>query len=442
MIRYMKRLWLAASCAVAVAGLPTVAVAGTNTISILTNTIAALPSCASYTVKGTCFFLRCRLTGCVILSSIRVAHYVPDAIVSTYNEPALHPWDDIGKPVAATLNIAGTAMLGVPFADSSANTHDEHQPITNFKGADAIGNPAGMLAYLLAGNGWPDIPVRFAIPSYTELANFPSQELPKIVNAWGSVPSDMYNSLLEDARKLAKAPGQVASYVSTASNVFSGITSASGLLSGGLDAASLGVKALDLAGIDLGPLMDLANLASSLSGLSPVSAALFCPGSASAFTLHFQSELDSLFWRGVVPVEILYPDSWVPGRNEVSQGSGNTWGSVYPRTGELVQANPVKNSAVIATRVADIISKSSQPHIYTRLKEGSGFRYFSARTQRKWQRLSPSPSTGCETFGANDSLSLSSYGDFNTSDTAAYAWNLWNYYDCCQRRGTFLFTVP
>ena len=63
---------------------------------ILTKTIAAMPSCLSYQVKGICFFLYCT-SGLHIRTSIRISHYVPDAIVSSYHEPPTHPWLDIGK---------------------------------------------------------------------------------------------------------------------------------------------------------------------------------------------------------------------------------------------------------------------------------------------------------------------------------------------------------
>ena len=77
------------------------------------------------------------------------------------------------------------------------------------------------------------------------------------------------------------------------------------------------MTAQQLLGIDLGPLQQVANMASIASGGMPLGS-LFCPGSASAFTLHFQSDLDSYFWRDVIPVELLYPASWVPFLDEVS----------------------------------------------------------------------------------------------------------------------------
>ena len=50
--------------------------------------------------------------------------------------------------------------------------------------------------------------------------------------------------------------------------------------------------------------------------------------------------------------------------------------------------------------------------------------------------------TGCMSFGTNDSLSLTSFGDGRTSSHDGYVWNMWNRYDCCQRRGSYLFSIP
>lgn len=428
--------------------LPTATNAGTNSIFILTNTFAALPSCVSYSVKGVCVFLRCSLRGCRLLSSIRVAHYVPDAIISTYNEPLLHPWDEIGKPLATTLNLAGSAMLGVPYADASAgSTHELGQATTaTFKGADAIGNPAGMFAFLLADRV-PALPSLFKVPGYTELVGFPRYELPNIANEWRSVPADAANGMLTSAREMVAAPtavlNKIASIPATLGQIQTAAGKVSDLVNRGGNAANMGMKLASFTGVDMGPLRALGQLASLATGASPISGSIFCPGNATAFTLFYQSELDSLFWRGVIPTEMMYPSTWIPGRKEIASSTANTWGSVYPRTGEVVQSNPAKASAVLASRVADIISKRYQAHIYTKLDQGDrGFKYFSRMEGRKWQMLYPQADRGCQTFGSNDSLNLASFADGKQSDTQAYMWNVWHKYDCCLNRGSFLFSVP
>lgn len=415
-----------------------------TTPQILGQTIAALPSCLSYQVKGVCFFLRCSWRGCYIRTSIRVSHYVPDAIVSTYHDPLMHPWVEVGKPLAAAMSGVGSAMMGLP-VDSSSSTARETQEIATFKSVDAIGNPVGMLGPLLSGGSLPNLPSVFGVPGLGELMKFPTEELPRIQSEWMSVPVDAANTVLTSAADLARAPqevlGRIASLPGQLGQISSAVGNVGSIINNGLDLGNIGMTAAQIAGIDLGPLQDVAQIVSAAGAVGGFGS-IFCPGSASAFTLHFQSDLDALFWRGLIPAEMLYASSWVPTRNEVSRSPIlNTWGSIYPRTGQLVQSHPVKASAVYAERVKSIITKSAQPHIYKRLTPGGGYRYFGQFQDTRWQMLYPR-SSGCMTFGTNDSLSLTSFGDGRTSSHDGYTWNMWNKYDCCQQRGRYLFSVP
>jgi integrating conjugative element protein (TIGR03756 family) len=140
---------------------------------------------------------------------------------------------------------------------------------------------------------------------------------------------------------------------------------------------------------------------------------------------------------------MLYPASWVPGLAETSDGFPQTWGGIYPRNNDLHQVQGVKASAVLANRVLSIVSQSSQPHIYTKLEgDYSGFRMFETGGSPVWQRLYPNAEPRCGTFGANDSLWLTSWGDGNTSSGEGYVWNVWRRYECCQKAGQiFLSSV-
>jgi integrating conjugative element protein (TIGR03756 family) len=175
-----------------------------------------------------------------------------------------------------------------------------------------------------------------------------------------------------------------------------------------------------------------------------------CPTSISPFQMAFQSDMDSPFWRGVLPLESVFPATWLPGMREVGSGLTQTWGSVWPRQGNIYQTHPVKASAVLATRVGDIISNRAQPHIYTPLNlTPGGYRWFGAQgiservAQTRWQRVFPNPASSCGGFGANDALSLSSYGDGNNAAGQGAIWNAWRRQECCQRpsRSTYLFGV-
>ena len=66
--------------------------AGTlTTPGIITQTTTAALSCMQWMPIGTCFWLRCSLSGCSVRTSIKVGHYNPDLVVSAYNELGANP---------------------------------------------------------------------------------------------------------------------------------------------------------------------------------------------------------------------------------------------------------------------------------------------------------------------------------------------------------------
>lgn len=418
--------------------------AGTTTAGIINSTIQAMPGCLRYEVRGVCFFLTCTIVGCWISSSVRVRHYAPDAIVSTYNDPLQHPWAELGKPLSVALASVGSAMVGT-ILDTSANTGRTAREEMTFKSVDVIANPVGMLASAVTSGTLPDLPSQFAVPGTSELMAFPSQELPRIQSQWAATPMQTGNTLIDAARRTAQAPAALLSNIRTLSSQINTLQSGVGpvrdVLNGTLDAKQIGVAAGKLVGIDLAGLRQIGQMVSMVGG----NQSLFCPGAASAFTLHYQSDLDGPFWRSFIPLELLYPMAWFPGSSDVTQGNAliNTWGGRYPRTGELAQINPVKASAVYAERAASIVRQAAQPHIYRRLQANmSGYQVFESQGDTKWQMVYPRNS-GCMTFGENDSLAIASYGDGQSSSEAGYIWNLWQRYDCCSKAGAmYLYTIP
>lgn len=423
---FMRKATAVAACAALAGAVVAPPAQAVTTPGVIAHTAAAALSCLSYKVEGVCFFLRCRLFGCWIETSIKISHYVPDVVISTYNDPLRHPWTDLGTLVATAVTGAGSAILGMGL-DSSAGGLDTPSAMTNYKSADAIGNPAGLLAQMVAGVPLT-MPTSLPVPSVTELAKFPSQELPNIGQQWTRVPSEVVNTVASDAKKLLDAPGQLLASLQTILKTVDGVRQV-------LEVAETAQQIYE-------GLQTFQEIGSILSGVTGGSM-LFCPGGASLFNLHMQTELDAPFWRGAVPVEMLYPQSWVPGLSEVGSGYSQTWGAVYPRTGEIIQPHPVKASAVLAERVASIIYKSAQPHIYTQVqRNSSGYTSFSSSTPHKWQMLHPNPWSHCMQFGGNDSLSLTSFGDGQTDPADGYSWTLWKHYICCQKRGTYLYSVP
>ncbi|MCX9039238.1 TIGR03756 family integrating conjugative element protein [Citrobacter portucalensis] len=166
-----------------------------------------------------------------------------------------------------------------------------------------------------------------------------------------------------------------------------------------------------------------------------------CSPSSRPFEPYFLSQLDMLAWRSGVP-EMTYPEALTPGLREVAKG-GDMWGNIYPRAGAISQTHDYKAAAVIAQRVADLVTRSHQPHIYTPLVASPHAGYWPPPPviegnsgNHQWQILTPTKSAACSVFP--DGSATATYADKQAED-GAYAWTLWRPYKCCPRRGqTFL----
>lgn len=166
-----------------------------------------------------------------------------------------------------------------------------------------------------------------------------------------------------------------------------------------------------------------------------------CAPSSQALRPYFLSTLDALAWRSGVP-EMTYPEALTPGLREVGK-TGDLWGNIFPRAGAISQTHDYKAAAVIAQRVADLVTRTGQPHIYSPLTARSQDGYWppSPVTEgdsdnHQWQMLAPKKSSTCAVFP--DGAATDSHADKLAVD-GAYAWTLWRPYKCCPRRGqTFL----
>lgn len=136
--------------------------AGTiTTPEIVAKTTAAALACMQWMPIGTCFWLRCTLFGCSVNTSLKVGHYNPDLVVSSYNELGGNPWVEIRATLGLAQKTAATGLLGsllpVPI-DSAGNrtegTSDkrDHKNMI-FRETDAIGHPLSSLSGIVAGVG-------------------------------------------------------------------------------------------------------------------------------------------------------------------------------------------------------------------------------------------------------------------------------------------------
>ena len=127
-----------------------------DTATIMTSTLS--PDCLAYQVVGICYWLYCTMYGCTVRTSVKVRHYVPDAVVSSYSNTGLNPWTEV-------------ALLSPPNSSARAGgdgtTNQAHENnLAKFKNADVIGDPAtsvfnrfvGQFGTVCSGAGQPYVP--------------------------------------------------------------------------------------------------------------------------------------------------------------------------------------------------------------------------------------------------------------------------------------------
>ncbi len=196
-----------------------------------------------------------------------------------------------------------------------------------------------------------------------------------------------------------------------------------------------------------------------------------CRSQSKALFPYFISALDHVEWRG--GLEAFRPESVTPGSREIGHWPRNTWGSVFPRAGFVMQAEDPKAAAVAVQRAADIVTQTNQARVYVPFAysgmrevthgnsaagdcascERSGGKWqaqgpvsacstareghcqvqkqlawMPAINERnaRWQMISPQEQNHCETFGSPDDWSVG-----KTSADGSYAWNFWRPYECC-----------
>ena len=169
-----------------------------------------------------------------------------------------------------------------------------------------------------------------------------------------------------------------------------------------------------------------------------------CEPTAAPLTPYYASGLDPM-WRAPelqAPLTLRHVLRAV----REPEALGSLWGPLYPRAGFVQQAHDYKAAAVAAQRVADIVTRRDQPHVYRPLLGDSGGGRWppgevvegDAETH-KWQLLAPRVQS-CSVFADSASPPAGVVDPLgpNVSASGAYAWNLWRPYRCCERRGQWL----
>ena len=60
-----------------------------NSVQIIASAIS--PTCLEYRISGVCYWLFCTAWGCTVRTSVKVKHYIPNAVVSSYAQTGDNP---------------------------------------------------------------------------------------------------------------------------------------------------------------------------------------------------------------------------------------------------------------------------------------------------------------------------------------------------------------
>ena len=133
-----------------------------TTPEIVAQTTSAALTCMRWMPVGICFWLRCSIYECDVETSIKVGHYQPDAVVSSYNELGSNPWVEIRGTLGLAQKTAANGILGsllaVPIESAGNRTEGgqgnrDHRNLI-FRETDVIGHPVSSLSSIVASTGY------------------------------------------------------------------------------------------------------------------------------------------------------------------------------------------------------------------------------------------------------------------------------------------------
>ena len=132
----------------------------TITTADIVSAITLDRSCLNYCITGVCVWLRCSIYECSIETSIRVAHYNPDLVVSVYDEPGDNPWQEMESIfgsldsgiVSGIVSTFHGAFVGGGHRTEGGNPATDQS--LRFKEVTAIGHPFSSVSDFIGDSGY------------------------------------------------------------------------------------------------------------------------------------------------------------------------------------------------------------------------------------------------------------------------------------------------
>ena len=181
-----------------------------------------------------------------------------------------------------------------------------------------------------------------------------------------------------------------------------------------------------------------------------------CESGATSFFPYFNSISDNWLWR-VATTELVTNilDLTIPGKSVVGERNEgeeylfrSKWGNIYPRLGFVSHLDDYKAAAVVATRVASIVTSKDAIHVSTTINGKPKKGYWPPQEALEWkgdtgkyQMLYPKSESKCHLFGQKNTTFYNPVSDNymdRRDEKGNYAWNLWREYKCCKKEGQIL----
>jgi len=189
--------------------------------------------------------------------------------------------------------------------------------------------------------------------------------------------------------------------------------------------------------------------------LGQVNTIAACETSITPYKPYFVSSTNPLVWNsGVIDAISSFKTSWGGGtigeRSDGQSSPDNSWGTVNPRVGVVLNHDHLKVASVIAYRAMDIVFNGTFG-IFNQTLGGETLRWYQpshkisekSTEEGKWQMLYPRYESSCHVLADKSTmkpsgLDFEGWSDRRSND-GSYAWHYWRRYECCKRPSGYSF---
>jgi integrating conjugative element protein (TIGR03756 family) len=93
-------------------------------------------ACVQWRIDGICIWLTCTIFGCYTTTSMKVSHFNPESVVSSYGHTGFNPWREVMAYGVPNPTADGMGHLITP--------NNKRDNLPRFKNADVIGHPGSI----------------------------------------------------------------------------------------------------------------------------------------------------------------------------------------------------------------------------------------------------------------------------------------------------------